>query len=615
MIAARRSSAPPARLRASMPFRALAALGVALGVVACSKAPDPAAVRAPTAAGASPPAAAVHAVPPAAQDSASAETGVAWRKDDVDAAFATARAENKPLFLYWGAVWCPPCNQVKATLFNRQDFIDRSRFFIPVYIDGDGKSAQRLGARFKVSGYPTMILFNPDGTEITRLPGEVDADQYMRVLAMGMNGARPVKSTLAAALAARKGGTVAKLTPEDWRMLAYYSWETNEEQLVAVKDLPSTLSRLAQACPADQEATATRLQLKAIAAAAAAKDAKPADDKAARERLLKVLADPAIAREHFDVVTDEPAKVIGHVTLPDSKERAALAAAWDLALVRLIGDARLSAADRLGAVAARVDIAKLDSPKGALPDTLLASVREQVARGDKETADPYAREVVINEAANVLAEAGLFEESDSAAHRGARALAHTVLPHAGPRREREEARRQGGRGRVDGESVRRGERSRDASAVGRRLRQHADRSRARRCGAHRARGDPGDRRARAGSRYVLRPQSQVAREDGEKAPRLEQRQRARRSVAPHSRAARSVSARSCLPATPPGLRATACGVRRRADAPEAKAPRAGESRRRFGRRRKHGRHAHCAHDQRLDTTADRDLDARHGIGR
>jgi hypothetical protein len=55
---------------------------------------------------------------------------------------------------------------------------------------------------------------------------------------------------LAAALAPRKGGTSVKLTPEDWRMLAYYSWETNDEQLVAVKDLPATLVRLARACPA-----------------------------------------------------------------------------------------------------------------------------------------------------------------------------------------------------------------------------------------------------------------------------------------------------------------------------------------------------------------------------
>ncbi|HET7096921.1 MAG TPA: thioredoxin family protein [Casimicrobiaceae bacterium] len=395
-------------------------MAAALVIGACSKAPEPAATQTP-AATQSAPATAKHVAAPAEKGSAgaaeqgsAATEGVAWRKGDVDEAFAAAKAEGKPLFLYWGAVWCPPCNQVKATIFSRQDFIDRSRFFVPVYLDGDSKSAQRLGARFRISGYPTMILFNPDGTEVTRLPGEVDADQYMRVLAMGMNGARPVKSTLAAALAPAKTGAAAKLSPEDWRMLAYYSWETSEEQWVSAKELPATLARLASACPSDQEATATRLHLKAIAAASAAKDAKPVDDKAARERVVKVLADPAIAREHFDLVTDEPSKVIGHVTLPGSSERKALAAAWDRALVALIGDARLSATDRLVAVGARVDIAKLDAPKGtALPDALLASVREQAARGNKETADPYAREVVVNEAADVLAEAGLFDESDA----------------------------------------------------------------------------------------------------------------------------------------------------------------------------------------------------------
>ena len=93
--------------------------------------------------------------------------GVAWQQAgaqaDVDQAFAQARAEHKPLLLYWGASWCPPCNQLKATLFNRQDFIERSRAFVPVYIDGDSPGAQKLGARFKVRGYPTMVLFNPDG--------------------------------------------------------------------------------------------------------------------------------------------------------------------------------------------------------------------------------------------------------------------------------------------------------------------------------------------------------------------------------------------------------------------------------------------------------------------
>src|ERR1022692_3946743 len=271
------------------------------------------------------------------------DAGIGWYKGDVDAAFAAAKKESKPVFLYWGAVWCPPCNQVKATIFNRQDFIERSRFFVPVYIDGDSPSAQRLGDRFKVSGYPTMILLKANGSEITRLPGEVDADQYMRVLTLGMNGARPVKETLSAALS-HDG---AKLTPEDWRMLSYYSWETDEQQLLPKEKRAQTLQRLALACPASQPETAVRLKLQAMVAAANAKDAKPRDDKVSSMQLMAVLADPKLARENFDLLVYYPSEVTNLVTLPKSPERTRLVAAWNGALERLIADATLSTADSL----------------------------------------------------------------------------------------------------------------------------------------------------------------------------------------------------------------------------------------------------------------------------
>ena len=365
-------------------------------LVACSKAPEPAApAAAPTQA------AAAHA-----------EQGVAWRTGDVDAVFAAAKATKMPVFLYWGAKWCPPCNQVKATIFNRQDFIERSRHFAPVYVDGDTASAQRLASRFKVSGYPTMILFTPDGKEITRLPGEVDADQYMRVLNMGMNGARPVRETLAAALSVDSAART-QLTPEDWRMLSFYSWDTDDAQLVAKDDVAATLQKLAGACPADQADSATRLALKAAVAEATAKDAKPRDDATGAALIAKVLADNQAARANFDILTNYASQLASHVTLEKTPARAKLITGWDAALARLAGDATLSTADRLTAAAAQAQLAQVDLGKNPMPEAVQRNVREQVARADRETTDPYAREAVISTAADALEEAGLMAESDA----------------------------------------------------------------------------------------------------------------------------------------------------------------------------------------------------------
>jgi thioredoxin-related protein len=378
-------------------------VAVALAAAACSQAPDPG--EAPNAK------AQAAAVPDSGGASVAAHgAAIAWRKGDVDAAFAEARAEHKPLFLYWGAVWCPPCNQVKATLFHRQDFIDRSSHFIPVYIDGDSPGAQKLGARFDVEGYPTMILFAADGREIMRLPGEADPEAYMRLLTLGMNGARPARETLAAALAT--GQRHAQLTSDDWRMLAYYSWVTDEQQLVPEKEVAPTLERLARACPADQKDTAARLHLKALAAAAAAKDAKPSPDAGSVARLSAVLADAELARDNFDTLTEYADKIAGFVTAPRSPERARLVVAWSAALDRLIADPTLWTADRLAALGAEVSLVRLDDKEAPLPPALEKKVRDEVARADRETTDPYARQAVIDAAADALVQAGLLDDAE-----------------------------------------------------------------------------------------------------------------------------------------------------------------------------------------------------------
>jgi thioredoxin-related protein len=328
---------------------------------------------------------------------------------DIERAFAQARGESKPVLLYWGAKWCPPCNQLKATLFNRQDFVERSRGFVAVEIDGDLPGAQKLGARFKVNGYPTMVLMNADGAEITRLPGEADAPQVMRVLQIGLAGGRPVKAVLADARAGKA------LPANEWRMLAFYSWDTDEAQLVSAEQRPGLLAQLSLACPASESGSATRLMLKALAGSDDGKGVK-ADD-AMRERVRGWLASPAIARAQMDVVVNAAPEITKALTEPGSAQRKATVQSFDVALKRLEADASLSRADRLSALTGRVDLARIDAPKTErhpkIQPALLKEVRDHSARADREITDGYERQAVITASAHMLAQAGLWAESDA----------------------------------------------------------------------------------------------------------------------------------------------------------------------------------------------------------
>ena len=107
---------------------------------------------------------------------------IAWRQGDVADAFAEAKERGKPVLLYWGASWCPPCAQMKASVFKDPRFIAETEKFAPVYLDGDTEGAQRWAERFATAGYPTLIVLRPDGTEVTRINGASTAAELLALM-------------------------------------------------------------------------------------------------------------------------------------------------------------------------------------------------------------------------------------------------------------------------------------------------------------------------------------------------------------------------------------------------------------------------------------------------
>ena len=81
-----------------------------------------------------------------------------------------------------GADWCPPCSRLEATVFRRPEFVERTRQFVAVNLDGDEPGAQRLGEEFGVDGYPTAIVLTPDREEITSIPITLEREQYVCAL-------------------------------------------------------------------------------------------------------------------------------------------------------------------------------------------------------------------------------------------------------------------------------------------------------------------------------------------------------------------------------------------------------------------------------------------------
>lgn len=239
----------------------------------------------------------------AASAHTSRPTGVAWFEGNVAQAFIAAEQPHKPVFVYFGAVWCPPCQELKATVFRRQDFLGKLSLFVPVYLDGDAPDAERWATEFKITGYPTALILRSNRAELERVSGGMDLSRYSEVLDLGLSATRPINDILAAVTSGDP-----TITLEDCRRLAYNGWPLEDEWIFSEDDpgwlekLSDALTQAAGRCPAEAAIERARLSIVAMAATleVESKSLKTGRRPSAKlassvERVREVIADRTLA--------------------------------------------------------------------------------------------------------------------------------------------------------------------------------------------------------------------------------------------------------------------------------------------------------------------------------
>ncbi len=121
---------------------------------------------------------------PSANVASAEKSSVTWLVNKEEQAWADAKSGGKPVLVDVYADWCVACVELDEKTYTVPKVVDRVGNFVRLKLDFTKETpwVKEMKTKYRITGMPTVILYNPAGEEVTRFTGFKPADAFVALL-------------------------------------------------------------------------------------------------------------------------------------------------------------------------------------------------------------------------------------------------------------------------------------------------------------------------------------------------------------------------------------------------------------------------------------------------